>query len=295
MKIFEAYKNGFISAVNSKKMTTVIYIITFLLALLLAIPFRKTLSKIAGHSMAIKSLVKEFNYTTYSDFLRTAGDAISPFITTAIWFGFLYLLITIFFSGGILKILSKQNRKFSAATFFKNCSVYFFRFFRLAIYLNIIQFIFAFIIFMSLSMILTTVSKTVQNEAVLFYTALAGIFIFLFFFILILTIGDYAKIFLFIDDSRKSFKSVWLATKFVFIHFFKTYFLNLLLLIFPILIFIIYFYLDNFIGMISIFTIFLMFFIQQVLVWTRAWAKVWILGSVLSLHQLLRKTEATNE
>jgi len=295
MKIFEAYKKGFILAANSKKMASVIYIITFLSTLLLAIPFRKTLSKIAGNSMALNSMINEFNFTAYSDFLRTAGKAISPFISAAIWFGIFYLIFTIFFSGGILKILSKKNQKFSAGVFFKNCSVYFFRFLRLSVYLIILQFLFAFIIFMSLSMIVTTISKTVENEAVLFYVVLSGIFVYLFFFLLILTVGDYAKVILFINDSRKSLKSIWLASKFVVLNFLKSYLLYLLLLIVPVLIFAIYFYLDNIIGMTSTVTVLFMFLVQQILVWSRAWTKIWILGSELSFYKVFPIKEIAQE
>ena len=151
MKIFTAYKTGLIWAAKSKKMATLIYAITFLFALMLAIPFHATINKIAGNSMEINSMIKGFDYTTYTDFLRTAGHAISPFISAALWFGVLYLIFTVFFAGGVLKILNAENKKFSARLFFENCSVFFFRFLRLAIYLIILQLIFALVVFLYLS------------------------------------------------------------------------------------------------------------------------------------------------
>ncbi len=286
MKLFKAYSNGFIKAAKLKKMAALIYVITLIMALLLAVPFRTMLGKIAGNTTAINSLVKGFNFSTYSDFLRTAGHALAPFASAAIWFGILYLVFTVFFAGGVLKILTGEDKKFSARIFFESCAAFFFRFLRLAFYLLILQLIFAFIIFMPLGAILGIASGTVQNEASLFYTALAGIVIYLFFFLFILTIGDYAKIIIFINDSPKSFKSVWLSVKFVFKHFFSTYFLYLLLLIAPVLMFLIYFFLDSTIGMISGFTILVMFLIQQILVWLRTWIKIWFLGSELSLYEL---------
>ena len=295
MKICKAYKEGFISAAKIKKMATVIYAITFIFALLLAIPFRGTLIKVAGNSMALNSMVKGFDFTTYSDFLRSAGYAISPFISSAIWFGILYLVFTIFFAGGVLKILNAENKKFSSGVFFESCAAFFFRFLRLAVYLIILQIIFAFIVFMPLSIIVSTASGTVQNEAVLFYIVLAGIIIYLFFFILVLTIGDYAKIIIIVEDSRKPFKSIWPSTKFVIRHFFSTYLLYLFLLAVPILLFVIYFYLDNVIGMISGLTVFIMFLIQQAFVWLKTWIKIWFLGSELSLYKLFPVIEAKQE
>ncbi len=96
---------------------------------------RSTLSKIAGNSMDINSMIKGFDFTTYADFLRAAGHAISPFISAAFGFGVLYLIFTVFFAGGVLKILNVENQKFSARLFFENCAIFFFRFLRLAIYL----------------------------------------------------------------------------------------------------------------------------------------------------------------
>jgi len=286
MKIFTAYRTGLISAAKSKKMATVIYAITFLLALLLAIPFRGTLSKIAGNSMDINSMIKGFDITTYADFLRTAGHAISPFVSAAFWFGVLYLVFTVFFAGGVLKILSVENQKFSARLFFENCAIFFFRFLKLAFYLLILQLIFALIVFFPLAEIVAMVSSTVQNEAVLFNIVLIGIIVYIFFFILLLIIGDYAKIILFNNDSRKSLKSIWLSVKFVIRHLFSTYLLYLFILIAPIVFFLIYFYLDSAIGMVSGFNIFFMFLIQQTLIWVRTWTKIWFLGSEIFLYGL---------
>ena len=265
---------------------TVIYIITLILALLLAIPFRSMLNKIAGNSMSIESMIKGFDFTTYSDFLRSAGHAVYPFITSAVLIGILYFVFTVFFAGGILKFLNDENLKFSAGIFFENCAVYFFRFLRLAVYILILQLIFAFIIFVPLGMVLAFVSDSVQNESAFFYIVLTCLIVYLFFFLLVLIIGDYAKIILFVNDSRKSLKSVWSAVKFVFKHFISTYLLYLLLLVAPLLLFALYFYLDNVIGAVSALTILIMFLIQQVLVWLRTWIKIWFLGSELSLYGL---------
>ncbi len=145
--------------------------------------------------------------------------------------------------------------------------------------------------FFPLAAIVTMVSRTVQNEAVLFYIVLIGIIVYLFFFILLLIIGDYAKIILFNNDSTKSLKSIWLSVKFVIRHLFSTYLLYLFILIAPIVFFLIYFYLDNAIGMVSGFTIFIMFLIQQILIWARTWVKIWFLGSEISLHGLFPTVE----
>ena len=61
------------------------------------------------------------------------------------------------------------------------------------------------------------------------------------------------------------------------------------------MLFVIYFYLDNVIGMISGLTVFIMFLIQQAFVWLKTWIKIWFLGSELSLYKLFPVIEAKQE
>ncbi len=286
MKIFNSYFSGLKSASRLKKMITLIYGITILLSLALATPFHATLSSQAGNTMALHSLLKHFDYTTYTDFMRVYGKAITPFLGSAFWLSAFYLLFTIFFAGGVLNILNGEEQKFTIKNFLDGCGKFFFRFFRLAIYIILILILITAIVFMPVGMIVASAYQTVQSEATLFYIILTGSIIYAFFFILVLMISDYAKIILFKEDSKKSFRSVWSSTKFVFKHFFGTYFLYLLLLTAPILFLIIYFLLDNSIGMVSGFTIFIMFLIQQVFIWLRIFVKIWFLRSEVKFYEL---------
>ncbi len=291
MKIFNSYLSGIKSASKLKKMATLIYGVTFLSTLVLAIPFHSILSTQAGHSMALDSLLKHFDYTMYTDFMRIYGKAITPFIFSAFWMGVFYLLFTIFFTGGVLNILSGEEMKFSIKNFLDGCGKFFFRYLRLAIYIGIIELIIFLIVIMPASMIIAAAYETVQSEAALFYMFVASAIVFAFLFILVLMIGDYAKIILFKDDSKKSLKSVWTSTKFVFRHFFGAYSLYLLLLNAPVLFFVIYFLLENSIGMVSGFSIFIMFLIQQIFIWLRIFVKIWFLGSEIKFFEFNPRKE----
>ncbi len=292
MKILKAYTNGLISAARSKKMTTLIYAITFLLALIIAIPFRSALNNNSGNSMALQSLLKGFDFTTYTDFMHSAGKVINSFVPIAIWFGVFYLIFTVFFSGGVLKILTEENQKFSIKVFLASSGEFFFRFFRLAVYLLIFQAIIAIIIYLPLTFIVNFASKSVESEAGLVYIVLTGVLIHLILFILFLIVGDYTKISLYLDDSRKVFIHIFKSIRFVFRHLFSTYVLYIFLLIIPVLLFAVYFWLDSIIGMVSAFTILIMFLIQQIFVWTRTLVKIWILGSELHLYEVFKEADA---
>ena len=179
MKIITSYTTGFKSTFNTKKLVTTIYIITFLMALIIAIPFSGTIQKEAGNSMAFSTLLKDFDYTVYKDFMNQSAKAIQPYISTALWLGIFYLLFTIFFEGGILKVLKRKEDKFTLRFFWEASAKYFSRFFRLAIYMIITQAITAIILFMILAQILSSVYKSAPNESYLFYTVLIGVIIYL--------------------------------------------------------------------------------------------------------------------
>jgi hypothetical protein len=295
MKIFNSYAAGFKSAFNTKKLVTTIYVITFLMALMLAIPFGTTIQKEAGNSMAFSALLKGFDYTVYQDFMNHSRDAIQPYIATAIWIGIFYLLFTIFFEGGILTVLKRKEDKFTLRFFWEASAKYFSRFLRLAVYMIIVQAVTAVIFFIILAQIISSVYKSAPNEISIFYTFVAGVVIYLVIFIFLLTVTDYAKVMLVENEVYRPFRTILRSFGFVFKHFLSTYFLYLLLLIVPILLFAIYFKLESAIGMTSGWKILIIFIIQQLLVWSRVFTKIWILGSELNLYRNFEKKEEITE
>lgn len=284
MKIITSYSSGFKAAFTTKKLITTIYIITFLMALMLAIPFSGTIQKEAGNSMAFSSLLKDFDYTVYQDFMNHSAKAIQPYISTALWLGIFYLLFTIFFEGGILKVLKRKEDKFTLRFFWEASAKYFSRFLRLAIYMIITQVILTVIIFFILTLILSSVHKSAPNESYLFYTTLIGIIIYLLIFIFMLVVTDYAKIMMIEKDEYTPFRTIIRSFGFAFKHFLSTYLLYLLLLIVPILLFLVYFTIESAIGMTSGWRILFIFIVQQLLIWCRVFTKIWILGSELTLY-----------
>ena len=288
MKILTSYFNGFVLAYRAKKLVTTIFFITLFIALIIAIPFGSTLGKKAGNSMAFVSLIKGFNFSVYQDFMNQFSGSIYPFISVAIWMGVFYLLFTIFFEGGVLDILIRNERKYSLITFWGAGARYFSRFLRLAVYSVVVQVVIVLAVYIPVINILDSVSANAANEKTLFYILLTGVIIHLIFFIFILTVTDYAKIMMVENKKYKPLKTLFKSLGFVLRHFLSTYSLYLSLLIMPVAIFIIYFWLEAQIGMSTGITIFIIFIVQQVFIWCRILIKIWILGSELFLFDNLK-------
>lgn len=268
-------------SVRSLKMTFLIYCINLALALLVVFPFLGTLKSGFGGSMLPDALLKGFDFTSLVEFLRNF-KSIGGFISQARWMIVFYLIVSVFMSGGILFIINKKE-KFSVLSFLNGCVFYFFRFFKLFVYMLLFNLLVALIVYMPLYFIIDSASETVTSEASLFYIVLAGVIIHLTLFVILQMTVFYAKIRIVSEDSRKVFRSIFRSLKFVFKHFASTLTLFLLQLIIPMLLVIVLFFFNAAIGMTSGFTILGMFIIQQTFILSRIFTRIWMYGSQYDL------------
>lgn len=292
MKILNAYIEGFKKASVSKKIITIIYGSTLLIGLILAGAFKATLTNNFGSRPELYKLLHDFDFKVYSDFMNTFGERVHPFINQMIWFGAFYFFFTVFFAGGVLKHFEVSTIKSKAQAFFAGCAKYFFRFLRLGIYVLLIQLI----VFAIIAVIFSTIFNKAMDtsiEPTLFTIFIIWIGLHLLFFILISIVSDYAKIILVKEDSKKVWRALWSGFKFTVKKIYVTYPLYILLLIVPVLLTFVYLWLDEAIGMQSLFTVFVMALIQQLFVWVRLYIKVWILGSEYELfnNHLVERTQ----
>ena len=285
MKIINAYFKGLKRTLSSYKMITLLYFITLLLAMMIAFPFRSMLKNVVKHSLLPEKLLYDFNFTIYEDIMRNYGDSIMPFIQIMFWVGIVYLFFTIFFSGGVLNIFHYEKNRFSMQAFFEGAGKYFLRFFRLMIFTFLLNIVVLIIVYFPLSIVLDHYIEITTSEKTIFFIALFGVAIHILLLILTLIISDYAKIKIVIEDTNKVFKTFWKAIKFTLKHLFSTYILYGLLLLFSILLFAVYYFIEKPFVMDSAKTILTMFFIQQIFIWLRIFSKVWFLRSELYYYK----------
>lgn len=268
-------------SVRSLKMTFLIYSINLALALLVVFPFLGTLKSGFGDSMLPDALLKGFDFTSLVEFLSNF-KSIGGFIAQARWMIVFYLIVSVFMSGGILFIINNKE-KFSVISFLNGSVLYFFRFFKLFVYMLIFNLLVAVVVYMPLYFIVDSASATVTSEASLFYIVLFGVIIHLVLFIILQMIAYYTKIRIVSEGSRKVFRSIFKSIKFVFKHFTSTLTLFVLQLIIPMLLLIVIFFFNDAIGMTSGFTILVMFIIQQAFVISRVFTRIWLYGSQYDL------------
>jgi len=284
MKIIKAYILGLSKTLSSFGLTTIMYVFTLIIGLIIAFPFKSALTKVANFSMSPPILLQDFNYTVYEDLMRNYGDALKPFVQIIFWVGLAYYIFSVFIAGGIFNILHNEKNNFSIKSFFEGSGKYFYRFLRLAGIVIILNIVIAFVIYIPLGMVFDSVSETVESEASLFYIGLGGVLLHLLLIILVLIVSDYTKIKLVTEETTKVFRTFWQSIKFTFRYIHNTYSLYMMLLIFPLLLMVVYYFVENSIGMTSGITILIMFLVQQLFVWLRQFSKVWNYSSQLSYH-----------
>jgi len=283
MKIIGSYIAGLKEALRQKKIVTLLFIITLLISAVWAATFKSVMvTALEGRSNLYK-LLNDFDSTIYSDLMNNYGDLVKAFITGMGWLAVFYFFFTVFFAGGIFRLMNQKLDRVNGKNFFAGCAQYFLRFLRLGLYTLLTQLIVFGVIAIIFSVATRNMTET-STEPTIFYTYLAWMILHIIFFIFITIVSDYAKIILIKEDSKKIWHALWSSFKFIIRKIHLVYSLYLLIIILPILLTIFYLWLDSVLGMKSMLTVLVMLIIQQFLIWTRLFIKVWLLGSQFNFY-----------
>lgn len=278
---------------HSLRLVALLYGITLVLGLLAALPFYRTLLVEDQNSLAFENLLCGFDYTVYSDFMHRSERTLAPLMSLGRWLGLLYVLLSVFFSGGILAWFSQfstlhSTDSFSLGTFWQACTYYVGRFIRLFGITLLAVLLGAGFWLVVGSLVGVAMSNT--------FTERGEFWIGFFFFVLaaltatlLLCISDYAKVLMVQEDQKRVFWAFRRAGRMVLHNIGKTYGLYGLLIGIGTALFGIYFLFDEIILMHNWPTILFMFIIQQILIFARMILKVWSLGVAYVVYDRLPK------
>ncbi|MBF8294122.1 MAG: hypothetical protein HW389_667 [Bacteroidetes bacterium] len=288
MSILKAFSSGIRRATSEPRMVLALYVVNLLMALPLAMAFRAVLVSGFGASMAPVELMRGLDFTVFVDFMNVHVEEVSAVLRQISWAIALFMLINSFLAGGILAVLRNEHDKYSISEFFAGCGKYFGRFLRLFFVFAIVLVVLVLIMTFILAMLSKLFIDDSTSEVTYIVLTIVQIKLFFLPVMLLLMIADYSKISIVVNDGRKVLKAAWQSTKFVFSHFFRTFGLELLMLLVPIALFAIYVLLDLAIGMTTDLTIIVMLIIQQLFMVSRAWSKVFFFAGEMSLYQSLQ-------
>ena len=235
MNILATYIRGWGSAFKHYKMWGLYYVFNFLFALLLSFPVFKFLEDKLATTLVVDRLQEQFDFTIFNDILREYGDIVGILTNQSLIATFLFLLLAIFLTGGILQIFKHRTKAFNYANFWGACSQYFWRILGLTILFLVLQYV-LFLGFKAIFDALTAGGLDRFNSEAEIYKR--GMFL-LPFYAIIATIfwmiQDYAKVIMVAEDSSL-FRSLRAGIRFVFKNFIPTFLLYLInLLVFGLL------------------------------------------------------------
>jgi hypothetical protein len=287
MNILRAFSSGFGRAKSEWKMILLLYAANLLVAIPLAMAFRSSLESAFGQSMDSSALMQGLDLSMVSDYFNRHGDGIAAIMQQFVWVLLAYMLINTLLAGGILTVLRDKKDKFSASAFFGGCGVYFLRFLRLFLIFGVLFAVVLSILAGVLGGVAKSISDNASSELTYFWARVAYLKILFLASMLIIMVADYAKIIVVVEDEHSMLKTAWRSTKLVFRYFFRTFGLEILMILVPIILFVLYLWLDLSIGMTSGVTILVMFILQQLYIISRAWTKVFFFAGELSLYYSL--------
>jgi hypothetical protein len=293
MKLLKALTVGVRTTNKSYRMVALLYATNFALAAILAWGFRSVLIRTMGDSMSLENLVKDFDYTVFTDFMFKYGGRITALISQLSWLIFFYLLINTLLGGGTIALLKNADERFSMSSFFENCGKYFFRFLRLLLIFGIILVLVGIISSMIFGFVYSALTSNAVSEVLPFTLAVVMFLLFLFVVMLIVMMADYAKVATVVNDSNSMLKTSWQGIKIVFRHFLSTFGLQLSIILFLLLAVILYHILEAQIGMTTLFTILVMFLIQQLSVGAKVWTRVLTFAGELELYDIFESEVPT--
>ncbi len=290
MNGFRALTQGFGSSLRAIKIVLWMYSVNFLIAALVASALRNVLLRAIGNSMAFDSLLHDFDYTTYADFLNHHGDGVKALFAQFAWGGALMLLLNTLLGGGMIAALGSDERM-SFREFLDACGRYLGRFFRLFLFSGFIVGFLVFVTLLILGILYSSVDASADSEKTVAINVLGGAILLSLPIILALMITDYARVLIVERDHRKMLRAYWEAIRIVFGNFFSAWAVQLSVAICTILCIVLYWMLDGSIGAASGGTIMIVFVIQQIFIAFRLWLRLWSQGSVLSLVRIVSSVE----
>ncbi|MFD1144029.1 hypothetical protein ACFQ4C_23085 [Larkinella insperata] len=266
---------------RSWRMVLWLYGVNFLMSLLVLLPAYATFRRDMGASLEYLKLLNGFDFTVYSDFRHNHGSATNSLLTVGFWLGLLYLLISVFFTGGLLQqVASATDRRqtFRLSRFLAAGAQGFGRFFRLFLCVSSFIFLLSVVFLLAGGLSALALTKTL-NEEELSYVALAFLLVFALSALLALCVGDYAKIRLFRRDETRAVFAFWVSMRFLFSRVRVTFGNYLLLIGVGLACFGVYFLLESWIVTRGWAEIALLFLIQQLFIISRTFLKVWVLAT----------------
>lgn len=280
--MFTILRQAFRRTAQNWQIVLVIFLVNFTLGLIIAFPSFSIIKAESEQSLAFEKLIKDFDFTVFYDFMQKNDKSLTSMIPVSLVLSGFYIVLNIFFSGGILSQFTLRNT-FRLSEFLKNSGQYFLRFFLLFL-IQLISLILSLLAILIMFGIFGAIANGKTEPTFVAWMIFPSAFAF-YYITYLLNVGDYAKVLLHRDELLNPWKAFEKAADYVFRNF-KTMQVYWAIVVVSFAVMLVYLMLESSIGMTSGFKIWLMFMIQQFFIFCRVFIRTWNLSNAFDFVSL---------
>jgi hypothetical protein len=281
--VIESYQSGLRISWQNKRAVFFLYCINLLFAYLMSLPFSAMLEKAMDHTVMADRLLQVFEFTALVSLFENYGRG-ADLGWAILVFSVLYLLLSTFFSGGIIQLMTRQSR-FNVREFVHDSMLFFTRFFRLLL-ITAGLLVGVLVLYLSISSLADAVLKNAETEFWPYMFFFIKIILFSLLLAWLNMVIDYARIHMVVQDSGTAYRSIRNALGFTRRHFAKVNGLYGLLVVTGIFILLVYLGVEYFVPKYHAVGITLFFFISQLYVLLRIWLRIGFYGGQVHYYKL---------
>lgn len=289
MKIKEVFNSGLRIILKNTKFLWLFWMANFLFALVLSLPIFFLLNQSLSHSTVSDKLVLGFDYIWYLQFKAVYKTSISeiPFLIYGV-VG-VYILIQVFFLGGLLSVFHIQKKN-HYVDFFYGGVKYWYRFVKL-LFISLFFYALAFT-FNDYTGYWLSYWFSGEEKLIFEFILRASRYAFLIFMIgAVSLISDYIKIALVVNDSNSVIKQIYSVLIFLKENFYFTFIVFFLVAVLGALGALVYNLLDSYIPKTEYFYLILVFILQQLLIIFRLVVRMLFAAAEIIIYKDLNAKE----
>ena len=227
MKIFFALKSGVIRSFKSWKGILAVWLVTLIMAAMVALPLKGAFKSGLGSSMITERLADGIDLEVFSDF-EGFGRIVASFGNGLFVIVIVYFIVNAFLTGGLFAGVRETKISLSFSSFWRTSAANFGPFLGILLIMNLL----IILLFLTVFIIPFSVISTGSQEEIKIIKAGVVIFsVFLLLFTIMIPVTDYARAWQVTQEKNRCLKAIGFGFSRTFRTFFSSWILIIILLI----------------------------------------------------------------
>ena len=227
MKIFFALKSGVIRSFKSWKGILVVWLVTLIMAAMVALPLMGAFESGLGSSMITERLTDGIDIEVFSDF-EGFGRIVASLGTGLFVIVIVYFLVNAFLTGGLFAGVRETNVSLSFSSFWRASAANFGPFMCILLIMNLLIILLFLIVF---KVPFSVLNSGIQEEMKAIKTGLVIFSFFLLLFTIMIPVTDYARAWQVTQEKNRCLRAIGFGFSRTFRTFFSSWMLIIIVLI----------------------------------------------------------------